>query len=176
MTDFVDGLLRDTDDDAEDTDLPDLMRERFERLEYLKHTERLASADSRRGPRLPSGTSRAYTRLSHLPDGAGQESSSAALRVLILEDDPPLQEVFSLLFAPEEGFEMECVSDVATCLERLRATNSRSAWSDSGSSSQRLPQLPFDVLLLDVRLQEDTWAQRCLRRHSKNLDCICLPL
>ncbi len=154
MTDFVDGLPCDIDDDAEDTDLPDLMRARFERLEYLKHMERLASADSRRGPRLPSGTSRAYTPLSHLSDGAYQESSSPALRVLILEDDLPLQEAFSFLFSSEEGFEMECVSDLTMCLERLRATNSTSAWSDSGSSSQRLPQLPFDVLLLDVRLQD----------------------
>ena len=150
MTDFVNDLLCDTDDDADDTDLPDLMRERFERLEYLKHTDRLASAGSRRGPRLPWSTSLAYTPLYHLPDESCQVSSSAALRVLVLEDDPPLQEVFSLLFAPEEGFDMECVSEVATCLEHLRATN---PWSDSGRSNQRRPHRPFDVVLLDVCLQ-----------------------
>ena len=87
-------------------------------------------------------------------DAARLESTTSTCNVLILEDDPATQEVFSLLLAPEEGFQVDCVSEVSTCLEYLRAT---SAWSDSGSASEnsteRLPQPPFDVVLLDVRPQ-----------------------
>jgi CheY-like chemotaxis protein len=143
-----DLLLRDTDTD--DPDLPELLRERRERLKYVTYTERPASADARFDLHLPGSAHRASASLPYLPDGARQESSRSALRVLSLEDDPATQEVFSLLLAPEEGFEVTCVSEVATCLACLRAP---SAWSDAEPSTERLIQLPFDVLLLDVRLQ-----------------------
>ncbi|MGO8951116.1 MAG: hypothetical protein ACLQUY_26380 [Ktedonobacterales bacterium] len=96
MRDCVDDLLRDTDDD--DPDLSDLIAERIERLKLLNsltYTERLA------------------------PPGGPQscrETGSPAIRVLILEDDPATQEVFSLLLAPEEGFEVACVSEVEMCV------------------------------------------------------------
>lgn len=146
--------LHTTEDDADDPDLPELMRERRERLKYVQYRERLASLDSR----LPESTRRASAQVSSLLDEAATASSTSALRVLILEDDPATQDVFSLLLAPEEGFEADYVSEVATCLERLRATSARSdSGSDSGSdcvsSTERLPPLPFEVLLLDVHLR-----------------------
>jgi CheY-like chemotaxis protein len=154
MSDLVDDQLRDTDNDADDMDLPDLMSARYERITYVTNTERLASADSRRDPRLPVSRDRARGLLPYPPDESGQDEGSSTLRVLILEDDPAMQEVFSLLLGPEEGFQVDCVSEVATCLEHLR---SPSAWSDSGSdaptSSERRPQRPFEVMLLDVRLR-----------------------
>jgi hypothetical protein len=64
MHDFIDDLLRDTDDDTEDAGLPDLKRERFERLNYLKYTDWLASPDSRLVPHLPVTTRYASVRLS----------------------------------------------------------------------------------------------------------------
>jgi hypothetical protein len=134
--DFVNELLlRDTD--ADDPDLPDLMR------------ERLASPDSRHDPRPLGSIHRASAPLSYLLDAACQESTTSALRVLSLEDDPATQEVFSVFFAPDEGFEMTGMSEVATCLEYLRAT---SEWSDSETSTERLSPLPFEVLVLEVRL------------------------
>jgi CheY-like chemotaxis protein len=147
--DFEGDLLRDTDDDADDTVLHALMREQFERSNSRTYRERLTSADSRSGPRLPWSADRARAHVSYLPDEASQEKDSLGIRVLILEDDPESQEFFSLLLTPEQGFQVQYVSEVATCLERLRAT---SAWSDSPSSTEQLRQLPFDVLLLDVRL------------------------
>ena len=147
--DFEGDLLRDTGDDADDTVLHAVMREQCERSNSRSHGERLGSADSRSGPRLPWGADRARAQVSYLPDEVPQEKGSLAIRVLIMEDDPESQEFFSLLLTPEEGFQMQYVSEVATCLERLRAT---SAWSDSPSSTDQLRQLPFDVLLLNVRL------------------------
>lgn len=64
MHDFIDDLLRDTDDDTEDAGLPDLIRERFEHLNYLKYTDRLVSPDSRLVARLPVATRYASARLS----------------------------------------------------------------------------------------------------------------
>src|SRR5271165_2136957 len=101
--DVVDELLlRDTD--ADDPDLPGLMRERRERLASLQDIEWLASPDVRHDPRLPGSMHRVSAPLSYLPDAACQESTTSALRVLILEDDPATQDVFSVLLAPEEGF------------------------------------------------------------------------
>jgi hypothetical protein len=120
-SDCVDELLPNTD--ADDPDPPKLMRERRELLAHLQDIERLASPDSRHGPRQPGSIHRASAPLSYLPDAACEESSTSALRVFVLEDDPATQEVFSILLAPEEEFEMTDVSEVATCLEYLPVTS-----------------------------------------------------
>ena len=62
-------------------------------------------------------------------------------RVLILEDDLDIQEALALALSGEEGFSVELVADVASCLDRLRA-------SDENSGTP-----PFDVLLLDLILR-----------------------
>ncbi len=146
--DFVDDLLRDTDDEADNMVVLALMRAQFERRNSRMYRERLASADSRSGPCLPWSADCAHAHVSYLPDAAWQEKGSLGIHVLILEDDPQMQEFFSLLLSPAAGFQVEYASEVAMCLERLRA---RSARSDSPSSTEQLRQLPFDVLLLDVR-------------------------
>ncbi|MGZ3581467.1 MAG: response regulator [Ktedonobacterales bacterium] len=64
-----------------------------------------------------------------------------AVRVLILEDDPDIREILALVLSSDDGFAVEVVSDVARCLERLRASAENAA----------IP--PFDVLLLDLVLR-----------------------
>lgn len=60
-----------------------------------------------------------------------------AVRVLILEDDPDIRETLALLLSTDDGFKVEVVVDVVSCLEWLR----------TGDENADTP--PFDVLLLD---------------------------
>ena len=106
MHDLVGDVLRDSDDGADDLVCPDLRRERIKRLPWSTYWT----------------TRRPSAQLSYLPDEAATESGTSPLRVLILEDDPATQELFSLLLAPEEGFQVDYVSEIATCLACLRAT------------------------------------------------------
>ncbi len=62
-------------------------------------------------------------------------------RVLVLEDDTDIGETLALALSGEEGFAVEVVADVASCLDRLRARGENAA----------MP--PFDVLLLDLILR-----------------------
>jgi len=64
-----------------------------------------------------------------------------AIRVLILEDDLEIRETLAMVLSSDIGFTVEVVADVASCLERLRA-------SDENSGTP-----PFDVLLLDLVLR-----------------------
>lgn len=64
-----------------------------------------------------------------------------AVRVLILEDDPDIRETLALVLSAEDGFTVDVVADVVSCLERLRANNEN---ADATS---------FDVLLLDLVLR-----------------------
>ncbi len=66
------------------------------------------------------------------------------IRVLILEDDPDAAEAFTLVLSLDEGFAIDIVRDVPTCLDHLQAS---SVLMDSGHSH------PFDVLLLDMLLR-----------------------
>ncbi|HEV8192197.1 MAG TPA: hypothetical protein VGP82_12065 [Ktedonobacterales bacterium] len=66
------------------------------------------------------------------------------IRVLILEDDLDTGIALSLILNLEGGFAADVVHDVATCLERVRAST---AMSDGG------PAPPYDVLLIDVVLE-----------------------
>src|SRR5690349_21488097 len=66
------------------------------------------------------------------------------IRVLILEDDPDTGIALSLVLSLDDSFAADIVHDVATCLERLRAST---AMSDRG------PALLYDVLLLDMVLE-----------------------
>jgi len=88
----------------------------------------------------------------HAPEllPAGKELPIRVIRVLILEDDPDMAESLSLVLSLDEGFAVEIVHDVATCLERLQASTALSARSDMGQG--HLHVHPFDVLLLDLLL------------------------
>ncbi|HEU4783122.1 MAG TPA: response regulator [Ktedonobacterales bacterium] len=77
---------------------------------------------------------------------AGKGLPIRVIRVLILEDDPDIAESLSLVLSLDEGFAVEIVHDVATCLERLQASTALTALSDKGH------QHTFDVLLLDMLL------------------------
>lgn len=66
------------------------------------------------------------------------------IRVLILEDDPDTAEALALVLSLDEGFVVDIVGDVHTCIEHIQAS---SALVDSGQSH------PFDVLLLDMLLR-----------------------
>lgn len=61
------------------------------------------------------------------------------IRVLILEDDPDLAFALSLLLSLDDGFMVEVVYDVATCLERLRA---RTALLNRGQVPLTTPTTP----------------------------------
>jgi DNA-binding response OmpR family regulator len=75
------------------------------------------------------------------------------IRVLILEDDPDTEFALSLVLNLDAGFAADVVHDVATCLERVRAST---ATSDGGWSH------PYDVLLLDVVLAGGHWGTEVL--------------
>lgn len=64
-----------------------------------------------------------------------------AVRVLILEDDPDIRETLALVLSVDNGFTVDIVADVVSCLERLRA------------SGENTGTPPFDVLLLDLVLR-----------------------
>lgn len=66
------------------------------------------------------------------------------IRVLILEDDPDAAETLTLVLSLDEGFAVDIVRDVPTCLEHVQAS---SVLRESGHSD------PFDVLLLDMLLR-----------------------
>ncbi len=76
-----------------------------------------------------------------LPAGKG-----LPIRVLILEDHPDMAESLPLVLSLDEGFAVEIVHDVATCLERLQASTALTALSDKGHLHA------FDVLLIDMLL------------------------
>src|SRR5690242_6367870 len=75
------------------------------------------------------------------------------IRVLILEDDPDTAVALSLVLSLDDSFEADIVHDVATCLERVRAST---AMADGGQSH------PYDVLLLDVVLAGGHWGTEVL--------------
>jgi len=76
------------------------------------------------------------------------------IRVLILEDVLDIIEALSLVLSLDEGFEIEVVHDVATCLERLEES---AAGPDSDQSRT------FDVLLLDILLGSGSWGTEVLK-------------
>src|SRR5690242_1032684 len=76
------------------------------------------------------------------------------IRVLILEDVLDISEALSLVLSLDEGFEIEDVHDVATCLERLEES---AAGPDSDQSRT------FDVLLLDILLGSGSWGTEVLK-------------
>ena len=100
--------------------------------------------DMPRPTEAPSGK-QTRTAVRHAPEllPAGKE---LPIRVLILEDDPDIAESLSLVLSLDEGFVVEIVHDVATCLERLQASTALTALSDKGHPHT------FDVLLLDMLL------------------------
>lgn len=73
-----------------------------------------------------------------------------ALRVLVVEDDPDIREILSLVLS-SEGFIVEVVADVVSCIEQLHATYENEM------------VLPFDVLLLDLVLQGGHLGTEVLR-------------
>lgn len=78
-------------------------------------------------------------------------SDQRMVRVLILEDDLDIRELLPLILGSDAGFTVEIVPDVASCLERLRA-------SDESESA-----LQFDVLVLDLVLQGGHLGTEVLR-------------
>jgi DNA-binding response OmpR family regulator len=88
-------------------------------------------------------------------DSVGLHSAGGRvpIRVLILEDDPDTEFALALVLSLDDGFEADIVHDVATCLERLRAST---AMPDGGWSH------PYDVLLLDVVLAGGHWGTEVL--------------
>jgi CheY-like chemotaxis protein len=66
------------------------------------------------------------------------------IRVLILEDDPDTALALSLVLSLDGAFAADVVHNVATCLERVRAST---AMANGGQPH------PYDVLLLDVVLE-----------------------
>ena len=103
---------------------------------------------------------------------AGEGLPLRVIRVLILEDDPDMAESLSLVLSLDEGFVVEIVQDVATCLERLQVSASLSTSLSASLSASLSTTLsaslstalsaqadrshihlhPFDVLLLDLLL------------------------
>jgi CheY-like chemotaxis protein len=101
--------------------------------------------DLPRHTEAPSGK-QSQTAVRHAPEflPAGE---GLPIRVLILEDDPETAETLSLILSLDEGFVVEIVHDVATCLERLQADITLTDLSDRGHVHT------FDVLLLDMLLR-----------------------
>ena len=86
-----------------------------------------------------------------------------AVRVLILEDDPDIQEILTLALSSDEGFMVEVVADVAGCLERLYARG------------ENADTPPFDVLLLDLVLRGGHLGTEVLRAATQTGTDLRLP-
>src|SRR5579862_443413 len=89
------------------------------------------------------------------PAVATRDADGAArlgpIRVLVLEDDSDLTNVLFLALDPSDGFEVQIVADVASCLDRLRG-------DPDGEAAPR-----FDVLLLDFMLRAGELGTDVLR-------------
>jgi CheY-like chemotaxis protein len=101
-------------------------------MDLPRHTEALSSKQTQTAVRHAP---------EFLPAGEG-----LPIRVLILEDDPDMAETLSLILSLDEGFVVEIVHDVATCLERLQASTALTDLLDRDHAHA------FDVLLLDMLL------------------------
>ena len=84
-------------------------------------------------------------------------------RVLILEDDSDIGAALALAVSGEEGFSVEVVADVASCLDRLRARGGNAV----------MP--PFDVLLLDLILRGGHLGTEVLRAAAQPGAALRLP-
>jgi CheY-like chemotaxis protein len=68
--------------------------------------------------------------------------AARTLRVLVLDDDQDMCDMFALILCVDEGFDIVTCADVASCVEHLRAASAPAAAH------------PFDVLLLDLLLND----------------------